>query len=430
MAEWLYKKDNDKDVLNRAINIARRSIEYRNDNICNVDNRYTCYSMDFSRTVGPIWPNYKKDIEVHNGVDQLDPGAGVFGPVPIIALPVRMIADNPTIWNDEFEGKTYRDIATELSDEVLETIDYVYDALVGSDNLIRYSNLVNDNDWPGYVFIYNRVFPIISGSIPLIHAFETFGIHADKIARIDDVNNAMIDFFIADMTFYTLNGKEVVYFPYSDVAQNVKNNPSEDFTHGSLDSRDLQLIYYCGRYNFKKRHVDAIANTIIEVVHEGNGDFTENLDGTGNYSTASIIAYDGYIWYARYEPLLKEVIIDFALQNKATKNGVYDAVTIFEILKLKEERQVLNVSDNIINATKVKAYPTVFDNTINVLLDSNSEFKTIELIDIYGRVLFTEETNNRKRIELNSSSLKQSSNLYFLRLKGKTRTTTIKLVKK
>lgn len=424
MMEWLYEKDSDIALLNRAINVARTCIAYRNDNICSIDTGYTCYAIDYSRTIAPVWPNYKKDVEIHDGVDCLDPGAGSFAGVPVITVPIRMIANNLEIWNQQFEGETYRDIASELIDEALLTVDYTYETMVGSDNLIRYSNLVNRTDWHGYVFIYNRVFPIISGTIPLIEAFETFNINADKIAKIDSVNNAMMDFFIGDITFYTTNGNEVLYFPYGDVAQNVNNRPAEDLLHGSLDSRDLQYIYKSKRYCFNEKHVQALANTIVEVVYQGNGKFTDNIDGTGGATKGSLISFDGYIWLASYRAELHEFIIDHILDNNmAIKNKVYDAVSLFEILKLKESTVYSNDTKN----AECKVYPNPFTSAFVINLE-NGGYEKAELFDVSGRLIQFKELKNQNTVVFNPSYKIAPAGLYILKLHGDNGK-TIKLIR-
>ncbi|VGO18184.1 hypothetical protein [Pontiella sulfatireligans] len=51
MLEWLYRKDKDIALLNRAIEIARRTVAYRNDNIDQIDDRFTCYQISYDRSV-------------------------------------------------------------------------------------------------------------------------------------------------------------------------------------------------------------------------------------------------------------------------------------------------------------------------------------------------------------------------------------------
>lgn len=430
MMEWIFKQDQDLAILNKAIDFARACISYRNDNICKVDDRYTCYAIDFSRTQGPVWPNYKKDIEIHNGVDVLDPGAGVFGGVPVISVPARMIAENHAIWEQSYDGKTYNTIANELIEEALLTIDYTYESMVGADNLIRYSDVVNRDDWPGFVFIYNRVFPVMSGAIPLVEALEIFGTHREKISKIDNVNQSMLDYFIDDMTIYEKDGNEVLYYPYSDVAQSKNSKHAQDFVHGSLESRDLQLLFISERYEFPERYVQAIANTIVDVCYLGNGQFANRLDGTGTNSS-SIIGFDGYIWYARFRSEIKEIVIDHILDKGfAKQGGVYDAVSLFEIFKLKsgsiaedtnetDEEAETNETLFSVSATTIDIYPNPFIDRISAKLTPGI-YSKVTISDISGKVLITKTILPRSELlELTLESVLDKRGTYLLILSGK-----------
>jgi len=427
MAEWLYEKQtNNEAILQKAIDVAKRCVEYRNDNICSVNNKFKCYAIDFSRTVAPVWPNYKKKIKVHNGVESLTPGAGALAGIPVLSVSVRMIANSPELWNRRYKGKTYRQIASELIDEALYTVNYIYKTMVGNDNLIKYTNLVNTKDWPGYVFIYNRVLPVTSRTIPLIEALEIFNEKPNKVAKIDRVNNAMIDFLIDDMTFYKKNGKEVMYFPYSDVAQNVKGKPSEDFIHGSFDSRDFQLIYQSERYNFGDRHMRAMANTLTEVTHTGYGKFTGDLDGNGDTAKTSDIAFDGYFWYARYEPEVKKIIIDYILDNNIAKEGsIYDAVTIYEILKLKDKSVSVQPNNLVKTDKKINIYPNPTNESVNIYLN---DFGTsnIEIIDLHGKIIQTFKNANKP--SLNITLENYTKGIYFVNINNGTTIRSRKLV--
>ncbi|MFY0650603.1 MAG: T9SS type A sorting domain-containing protein [Cyclobacteriaceae bacterium] len=390
MIEWLYKTDKDIDLLNRAITIARRAVAYRNDNICNVNDLYTCYQISYDRSIAPVWPNYK-ELEIYeDGTHGLAPGASGFAGLPMITIPVRMIAENSNIWSLEFEGKSYRDIANELAGEAQKTIDYTYDVFVGDDHLIRYPSTMQRTEWHGNVYIYNRVFPVMSGAIPLLESYEIFETHQDKIEEIDRVNQAMIDYLIDDMTFFQVNGKECVRYPYSDEAQEKNPDQAEDFTHGSFDSRDFQLFYKSGRYDFDERYVNAMANTLVEVLDNGDGTFKERLNGSGNVTKGTPISYDGYVWYASYRPEVYKIIVNHILEKNIAKKGdTYDAYCLFEILKLKEHRgnnPILSIIEKL--SSEVKIYPNPAYESFELLYDSPSFQKlNLQLYDTSGLVL-------------------------------------------
>ncbi|MFC1764360.1 hypothetical protein ACFL6U_20085 [Planctomycetota bacterium] len=238
-------------------------------------------------------------------------------------------------WNDP----AAKHLILELAEEAQRTLDYTYEVFVGGDQLIRYPKSMQRFEWHGNVYIYNRVFPVMSGAIVLAEAYELFKVHTDRVAKIDIVNQAMIDFLIGDMTFRTVNGKECVTYPYSDEAQEKNPDQSEDFTHGSFDSRDFQRFYQSDRYGFGEKYVKAMANTLVDVLDKRNGEFAERLNGNGKIKKGTPTSYDGYIWYASFRPVIYDIVVDFILKkNIAFKDGRYDAYCLFEILKLKEAR--------------------------------------------------------------------------------------------
>lgn len=333
MMEWLYKKTADKALLDKAIQVAQRAIEYRNDN-------FGRYKISYDREIAPLWPNYK-EVEVYeDGTVGLVPGASAFAGLPAVTVPIRIIAKNPELWEQKLNGKTYYEIALGLIDEALKTIDYTYDVFVGDDNLIRYPNTLLREEWHGKVYIYNRVFPVISGSIPLIEAMERFDIHKDKIEQINKVNQSMLDYLKSDMTFYGTDDVPYVSYPYSQAAQdkNPDKEQVEDFMHGSFDSRDFQLFYLSGRYDFNEKFVYAMANTLVDRVAKGNGKFSDRIDGNAKAKLFKTpISYDGFIWYAKYRPEVYDLIIHHIINEEiAVKNKVWDVYCLYEILKLKD----------------------------------------------------------------------------------------------
>jgi len=333
MMEWLYKKTKEGALVDKAIQLAQRAIEYRNDN-------FGKYKISYNRRVAPLWPNYK-EVEVYeDGSIGLVPGASAFAGLTCITVAIRIIAENQGLWEQKYNGVTYYNIALRLVDEALKTIDYTYDVFVGEDNLIRYPNTMLRKEWRGKVFIYNRVFPIISGSIPLVEAMEKFSINKDKIKQIDKVNQSMIDYLKSDMTFYGPDNVPYLKYPYSQAAQekNQGKEQVEDFMHGSFDSRDFQLIYLSGRYNFNEKYIQAMANTLVERVAKGNGKFSDRMDGNAKAKAFKTpISYDGFIWYAKYRPEIYELIIHHIINDEiSVNNKVWDAYCLYEILKLKD----------------------------------------------------------------------------------------------
>lgn len=335
MMEWVFEKTGDTKLIDKAIQVAQRAIDYRNDN-------FGEYKISYNREIAPLWPNYK-EVEVYeDGSIGLVPGASAFAGLPSITVPIRIIANNSDLWEQKYEGRTYYEMALELIDEALKTIDYTYDVFVENDNLIRYPNTLLRPEWHGKVYIYNRVFPIISGSIPLIEALELFKIKAEKVQQMDNVNQAMIHYLMNDMTFYGTSDVQYLRYPYSQAAQDKNPNKEqvEDFMHGSFDSRDFQLFYKSKRYGFDEKHVQAMANTLIDIVAKDNGEFSMRMDGKAKAKAFKTpISYDGFIWYAKYRPEVYTIIVKHIIDKEiAVQNNIWDVYCLYEILKLKENK--------------------------------------------------------------------------------------------
>ena len=333
MIEWLYNKNKNIALLNKSLEFAQRAVDYRNDN-------FGKHIIDFDRSVAPLWPNYK-EVEVYDdGTTGLVPGASVFAGLAPITVPIRIIANHPEIWHLKYNGITYKEVALKLIDEAFKTTDYSYKVFVrDQDNLIKYPTTFARKDWRNRLFIYNRVFPLLTGAIPLVESLEKFDMLPEKRKKIDAVNQAMIDRLKRDIEFYTVNGKECMKYPYSEAMKAKKPNSSEDFSHGAFDSRDFQLFYLSNRYDFSERYVNAMANTLVEVVYKKDRGFTYDIAGNGKIRKKyTNISYIGYMWYASNREEIYDVIIKHVLdENIVFKNDRYDSYFIYEILKLKEK---------------------------------------------------------------------------------------------
>ena len=405
MMEWVYHRTSDIKLLNKAIQVAEKAIEYRNDN-------FGKHHISYDRSVAPVWPNFKDTEEYSDGTVGLVPGAGAFAGLPVITVPVRMIAQHPDLWELTYEGKSYKNIALGLIEEAFKTIDYTYEVFVGNDNLFRYPMDMLREDWQGRVVIYNRIFPMISGTFPLIDALEKFDMQKQKRDKMEQVNLAKLEYLTNDMTFYGTETTPYLKYPYSQASSEKNPGKMEDFTHGSLDSRDFQHFFNYGEYGFDTRYVKAMANTLADIVAQGDGTFSDFIDGKGKIEEyTSPISYDGYIWYARYRPELYDLIIQHIIDSGiAYKKGVWDAFCLFEILKLKEDI-VLKTDNRELNMPKKKVW--VSNN--NIYFNWGRVGK-VKIFDLYGRCL---EQNSEVENSLSVSHFKPG--IYIVKTYGLTK---------
>lgn len=331
MYEWAFEKTGNVRLVEKAVDFANTALDSRND-------RYGEYELSYGG-VGPIWPNYKEVQFRDDGTMELVPGAGAFGGLACMTVPVRLIANHPEIWEKTYNAKTFRQIADELAEASWETIDYCNSVFRGEDNVLRYPDYLMRKEWRGEVLIYNRVFPLLTGAIPLAEAYEKLGLHPERVETIDAVNGAMIDYWQSTVTRrQEEDGKTYINYPYSAMRLAYDPDSSEDVGHGSFDSRDFQLFYQSGRYNFTETDARGMADTIADVVSLGDGTFTARLIGDPkkvekNYTYLS--GLEGYIWYARYRPKLYGEVVQYILDTiLAGKNP--DSRVYWEIYKLKE----------------------------------------------------------------------------------------------
>ena len=300
MYEWMWERSAKQDfrLLDKALDFASASLNARNDRFGR--GRYKLGSG----SVGPLWPNFKRVEFYRDGTHGMLSGAGAFAGLGPLAVPVRTIARHPALWDRKRAGTntTYLQLAERLGAEAWATISYSHAAFRSHGNVLRYPACYQKAELRGKVLIFNRVWPLITGSIPLAEAYEAMGVHADRVAAIDAVNGAMVDQWQRSATRYTSphsartganddehsqvdntssTSKTYITYPYqvdkgpplaledgtsapdplvgngthdlgNDLFHGTDNGTAmvtedelnhEDFQHGSFDSRDFQLLY-------------------------------------------------------------------------------------------------------------------------------------------------------------------------------------------
>ena len=73
-------------------------------------------------------------------------------------------------------------------------------------------------------------------------------------------------------------------------------------------------------------------------------------------------------------------------------------------------------------------YPNPFDNIINVEFQNQKDNLEVELIDILGKTIISEEYNNVQSIRISAEQLTQG--IYFLRIKSDNQSITRKVIKR
>lgn len=93
---------------------------------------------------------------------------------------------------------------------------------------------------------------------------------------------------------------------------------------------------------------------------------------------------------------------------------------------------VLNAVDNAgFSKSEVEIYPNPFTDKINVELPQNQTFEMLQVLDITGRIMYSQKLKTEKSIELNVNDfLSDMNGLYFLKISGDINSFTYKIQKK
>ena len=332
MLEWTYERTKNPALVVCAIRMAYSTAAHRND-------RFGAEDI-LGQGPLPLWPHYR-DSSWQNGKLSLSAGIADTAAIAWLTTPARLIARHPELWDKTLDGVTYKHIAFDLIREAFKTTDFVMKDFrqPASQLLICPDYWISEpkNEVPQW----NRVFPFMSGTIPLIEALEAFHIEPARAAMLDQTNGAMIDFFWSKVRKIEANGKTVYVYPYG-VAR-LKDNPDqvEDFGHGGFDGRCLETFHHCGRYNFSSEQAQHLADTIALCCH-APGIFSSRLDGGApprSKKSKKLEKYtyldglEGMIWYAAYRPEIHRNLVDYFFSDW---KGKLDSGPVWEILKLRE----------------------------------------------------------------------------------------------
>ncbi|HBQ64557.1 MAG TPA: hypothetical protein DD727_06485 [Clostridiales bacterium] len=330
MGEWLYfrVKDDEKiQILNKMIDMGGSVLAHRNDHFGRFMTQYG--------DITPSWPHYMNMIiDSKNGYGlALVTAISDFAYTCWASVPAKIILKDPALWDKQYQGRSYKDIADDFLEESLITINYFIGKYLDKSKMMYaqpdgFYPIENQN-----MIASNRIFPVLVSTLPLIEIFEELNIHTDTKELLDKANAAIINEFWNYATEYEVNGKTVYDYP----ARLDLGGHSTDTGHASFDARCLQLLYRSGRYDITGRQMEIYANTLADVVCLGNGNFTHRFNGTGLLENFTYICgIEGFIFLAEFRPELYKLIVEHAWKNICSEGRDPDSRIVWEILKLKE----------------------------------------------------------------------------------------------
>ena len=326
MAEWIYNHAAPEDktrILNTMIDMGRGVMANRNDRIGKFISQFG--------DVAPGWPHYQHARIAPDGHLEVGFGISDFGYSSWASMSAKIIASNPQIWNEAYNGKSYREIANELIADSLVTIDYALDKYLNRTLMLYTASTSTPFEGSGRLIGWNREFKFMVSTLPLIDALEKFGLHPEKRALIDRANGTHIEEFWKYARWYKLDGKPLLDYP-----TRVNQYISTDIGHAGFESDCLQLFFHSGRYAISAEQITAYANTLVKL-SAGKGKFSQRFDGGGKaISPGSLPAF---IFYAQYNPALFDPVVQYLWEahGKGEADPGSKGRVVWEILKLKEQ---------------------------------------------------------------------------------------------
>ena len=327
MLEWVFERTKNPALVERAIRMAYSTVAHRNDH-------FGAENIEGQGPL-PLWPHYRayrqQDGKLIIGASIADTSA-----VSWLSVPARLIARHPDLWGKTLDGVSYKQIALDLIREAFKVTDWVMrDFRDPSSNLLK-----SPGYWisepKGEVPQWNRVFPFMSGTIPLIVALEAFHIEPERAAMLDKVNGAMIDAFWSTVRRTEVDGQVIYPYPYGMARLGANAEQAEDFGHGSFDGRCLETFYESGRYQFTREQAQHLADTVASCC-KGPGSFAKRLNGQGlekpNYSY--LPGMEGHLWYAAYRKEIQACLVDYVFAQLHPDK--LDSCPVWEILRLREQ---------------------------------------------------------------------------------------------
>ncbi len=336
--EWAYSKKKDIALVNKLIDSARSIYKTRNDQMPPehrfITSKATLGTEMFQKDpVAKNWPNYlvsrvndNDEIEVSGDVD-------TYAPTAYLTVAARLLAGNPQLWLDSYQGMTYREILDEMIEYSQSTVDYFYSVYLDeSTNLLKYPKGAYRE---GINVIINRHLPFTAATIALAEAYESLGIRQDMVLKIDSVNQAFMDLLYTHYTVRVENGVTYNYYSYNIPG---KSGKFEDWGHGSFDGRIFSKIFKSGRYNFTVDKAAGMGNVFGDKMTNGPGIFRKRpADHNNNYPTdksVSIKTMVGHMWYSKWNNNLRKNVVEY-YYNELIPAGKIDAQVFWEILKLR-----------------------------------------------------------------------------------------------
>jgi regulation of enolase protein 1 (concanavalin A-like superfamily) len=294
----MYEISGDTAILDRMIYFCDVLLSQRND-ILPAPHGQTVF---WTGTIAPAWDN---------AANAGDPSSASGDGAGHLANCARLILQTPAIWNttvpvgDPFgHGATYLDRAktfVKQADISFDDFFFRYELDLSDQNHLKYCSSCPYQ--PGNQLPWNQEMMFTYPLQNLAAAHSILGDDPTRVAKYDNIVQVNLSRFFNDTA---------VRLIYTDSAGNTAYNwgytpfyqTGEDSNHGSLDIAGFSRAYTSGRYRITSAMMTPFANTFVDVMTLGPGNYGGRVDGSCGTGHAACTTYirSGYLLLAEFRP--------------------------------------------------------------------------------------------------------------------------------
>src|SRR5579859_5349176 len=294
----MYEITGDTAILDRMIYFCDVLLSQRND-ILPAPNGQTVY---WTGTIAPAWDN---------APNAGDPSSASGDGTGHLANCARLILQTPAIWNttvafgDPFgHGATYLDRAKTFvtqADISFDNFFLRYELDLSDQNHLKYCSTCPYQ--PGNQLPWNQEMMFTYPLQNLAIAHSILGDDPTRVSKYDNIVQVNLSRFFNDTAvrlIYTDSKGNTAY----DWAYTPFYQTGEDSNHGSLDVAGFSRAYTSGRYGITAAMMTPFANTFVDVMILGPGNYAGTVEGACGSGHAACTTYirSGYLLLAEFRP--------------------------------------------------------------------------------------------------------------------------------
>ena len=256
----------------------------------------------WTHRIDPVWPNDVTTTPISTGGEQGDP-PGHLGEC------AREILQTPALWSATVPGgdphgygKTYLARAKMYVAEADVAWDgHIFRSLLDLSDANLYRFTAASPYKSGQPVPWNQQMMFSDGLQNLAECHWILGDDSARATRYAAIVKANIDAFFHDgVTSYTdADGR-----PAFDWAYVLPGKRGEDSNHGALDVAGFHRAFTAGLYGVTSTEMTTFANTIVDVMNRGPGDYAGSVDGTDGdgHMAATDYIRSSYLLVAQFRP--------------------------------------------------------------------------------------------------------------------------------